>query len=185
MILREQLRLLLSDEDDEAASDEEVQARRRGLLRRCGPPGALLIDPTGVTPSLWCAVRVGLANDSELQAAALLGSSWGPSAAGMLGPQNELAAAGALARTLAGLLGGYGTSDAEDARMLAATGPGRLRGSARAAVELRLREKQLLINAINLLRRDGARLRAALGHVGVSPDRGFSAAGRSKHKSEL
>ena len=88
------------------------------------------------------------------------------------------------------LLGGYPTSDEEDEAALQENeggGPGApprtarpvLWGSERAAVRVRLREKQLLLHALNLLGRRVARLKADLGAGkgagAVSPPDGFSA----------
>ena len=115
------------------------------------------VTPQNVSDPLMCAVRIHVMNETELDVlcAALSGpAAWEPTCEDQGGdfqwdqpisPENELLAIGAVRQSLSALRNGYGSSDEDDQAMeLLTTIP----PLTRAAVQLRVREKSLLDNAM-------------------------------------
>ncbi len=204
--------------------------RRRRMIDGCGDPAEYAFAADGPTRELACAVRVATATDAEIDAlAARRDADAGDgirvlSVAGMVSEDSEAAALASLYETAAAILDAYPTSDAEDEAILrrglvgedegtvegavegaeGAEGAGRLAvtGETREAVRCRLREKLLVVDALNALRRAAEtslkgkvpfELRADFGEmagegkrregVEVSPPEGFEAR-KAHYKSD-
>lgn len=170
------------DGNGDASSSGAVAELRRRMIDGCGNPAEYAFAHDGPTRELTCAVRVATATDAEiLELAARHGgavggaegadTSYGEVFARMVSEDSEAAALASLHETAAAILDAYPTSDAEDEAILrrglagedegtvggaeGAEGAGRLAvaGETREAVRCRLREKLLVVNALNALRR--------------------------------
>jgi hypothetical protein len=171
-----------SDADQSDASEASETARGR-LLSGCGDVSRRALTSDGPTAELRCAVRVATANDTEvaLLAARMMddvrdgavhraeGRTLAELARRPVSDESEARALAALHETTAAMLDGYATSDAEDEAALAvgvsdeesesgaeAESRVALVGDVREATRCRLREKLLLIDALNALRREAA-----------------------------
>ena len=216
---------LLRDATGDAKSDAAADRRRR-MMDGCGDPAEYAFAADGPTLELTCAVRVATATDAEIDALAArhdaaAGDTSVLSVTGMVSEDSEAAALASLYETAAAILDAYPTSDAEDEAILrrglagedegavegaveGAEGAGRLAvtGETREAVRCRLREKLLVVDALNALRRAAEtrlkgkvpfELRADFGEmadegkrregVEVSPPEGFEAR-KAHYKSD-
>ena len=169
-----------ADQSDESEASETARGR---LLSGCGDVSRRALTSDGPTAELRCAVRVATANDTEvaLLAARLMdderddavhrveGRTLAELARRPVSDESEARALAALHETTAAMLDGYATSDAEDEAALAvglsdeesesgaeAESRVALVGDVREATRCRLREKLLLIDALNALRREAA-----------------------------
>ena len=173
----------------EAGFELAAEKARARLLSGCGDVAARALTSDGPTAELRCAVRVATANDTEvaLLAARLFDDEDDdaverdePDSRGSrrtlaelarrpVSDESEARALAALHETIAAMLDGYATSDAEDEAALAegwsdeesesgseAESRPALAGDAREATRCRLREKLLLVDALNALRREAA-----------------------------
>ena len=173
--------LLGADANGGEASSEGAAAinHRRRMIDGCGDPREYAFAADGPTRELTCAVRVATATDAEIDALAArhdaaAGDTSVLSVTGMVSEDSEAAALASLYETAAAILDAYPTSDAEDEAILrrglgaegaegaedggaveGAEGAGRLAvtGETREAVRCRLREKLLVVDALNALRR--------------------------------
>ena len=173
--------LLGADANGGEASSEGAAAinHRRRMIDGCGDPREYAFAADGPTRELTCAVRVATATDAEIHALAAEiregpGVTSVTSVTRMVSEDSEAAALASLYETAAAILDAYPTSDAEDEAILrrglgaegaegaedggaveGAEGAGRLAvtGETREAVRCRLREKLLVVDALNALRR--------------------------------
>ena len=160
----------------EASSEGAAADHRRRMIDGCGDPREYAFAADGPTRELTCAVRVATATDAEIHALAAEiregpGVTSVTSVTRMVSEDSEAAALASLYETAAAILDAYPTSDAEDEAILrrglagedegavegadGAEGAGRLAvtGETREAVRCRLREKLLVVDALNALRR--------------------------------
>ena len=176
------LRLSLPPAAEEVGTSPTAAAARDDLMAACGDEEARAMTSDGPTPELMCAVRAATADDSEVVVLRdrLTDKEKNAGAVHMLGgpkavsEASEARALAALHETVAALLDAYPTSDAEDEAALLVGAeraeddgsqedggsppatPAPLEGDAREAVRCRLREKLLLVNALNGLQRAAA-----------------------------
>ena len=130
----------------EMAPEADLYDAKRRLLDAAGvlpgTPFTLTLEQP-LPPSLLLALRVQRASAPELAAAERDGLQPGA----RLSEENERAVLGALGAGLEAMLEGYATSVEEDEAMLASADAAALSNRRRGAVELRLREKRVLLAA--------------------------------------
>ena len=126
----------------DGALEPDLRRRQEAHIGKCGPASSFCVNAAGVSEALLCATRVGAAVRHEVDPAEVDPNE--PISEG-----NERAALGVLAATLEAILEGYPTSTDADEDLLRQAAR---RDAVTSAVQLRLKEKNLVINALNQLR---------------------------------
>lgn len=126
----------------DGALEPDLRRRQEAHIGKCGPASSFCVNAAGVSEALLCATRVGAAVRHEVDPAEVDPNE--PISEG-----NERAALGVLAATLEAILEGYPTSTDADEDLLRQAAR---RDAVTSAVQLRLNEKNLVINALNQLR---------------------------------
>ena len=192
--------------------DARVNAHRKEMIHGCGDSAEYAFDANGPTRELICALRVATATDAEISelAARHTGKKKKkkkkkdtPEAvfAKMVSEDSEAAALASLYETAAAILDSYPTSDAEDEAILrrglreeteepegaegadtAVRAELAVVGETREAVRCRLREKLLVIEALNALRVAAERRLKGNVPFELRTDFGDGAAGGTKRR---